>query len=129
MPIIDLEKFMEAPDKKAPEVVAMCEQLADCLHRYGILIVRDPRAVQQDNSDYIDLMEKYFDSRGNQFYSGGMMDDARPEHHYLVGVVPENQEMARSHSRRMDRYTEANKPISPKDPVYDAKWRFHWKIG
>lgn len=24
---------------------------------------------------------------------------------------------------------EANKPMSPLEPVYDAKWRFMWKIG
>ena len=101
----------------------------DSLHRYGILIVRDPRAVQKDNSDYIDMVEEYFESRGNQLYSGGTLDDVRPEHHYLVGVIPENQEMARNHARRMARYTEENKPISPVEPVYDAKWRFHWKIG
>ena len=23
----------------------------------------------------------------------------------------------------------ANKPMSPLEPVYDAKWRFMWKIG
>lgn len=29
----------------------------------------------------------------------------------------------------MARYTEENKAVSPVDPVYDAKWRFMWKIG
>ena len=93
------------------------------------MIVKDPRAEQKDNSDYIDQMENYFESRGNILYSGGTLDDVRPESHYLVGVVPENQEMARSHAKRMARYTPENKPVSPVDPVYDAKWRFHWKIG
>ena len=74
-------------------------------------------------------MEKYFESRGNQLYSGGELEDAKPEHHYQVGVCPENQEIARNHERRMARYTAENKPISPPEPVYDAKWRFMWKIG
>ena len=120
---------MEASDKKADDVVQMCKQVADSLHRFGILIVRDPRAVQQDNSDYIDLMENYFESRGNQLYSGGELEDAKPEHHYQVGVCPENQEIARNHERRMARYTTDNKPMSPVEPVYDAKWRFMWKVG
>lgn len=129
VPVIDLQAYMEAPDKKAEDIVAMCKQVADSLHRFGILIVRDPRAVQQDNSDYIDLMEQYFESRGNQLYSGGDLEDAKPEHHYQVGVCPENQEIARNHERRMANYTAENKPISPPEPVYDAKWRFMWKIG
>ena len=26
-------------------------------------------------------------------------------------------------------YDDENKPMSPLEPVYDAKWRFMWKIG
>ena len=29
----------------------------------------------------------------------------------------------------MKRYTEENKPVSPVEPIFDAKWRFMWKIG
>lgn len=29
----------------------------------------------------------------------------------------------------MLKYDEENKPMSPLEPVYDAKWRFMWKIG
>lgn len=37
--------------------------------------------------------------------------------------------MARCHKKRIERYTDDNKPMSPIDPIYDAKWRFCWKIG
>ena len=74
-------------------------------------------------------MEKYFESRGNILYSGGQLEDAKSEYHYQVGVCPENQEIARDHSKRMAVYSEENKPTSPVVPVYDAKWRFMWKIG
>jgi len=57
--------------------------------------------IDKDNDDYIDLMEKYFDSRGNILYSGGMLDDAKPEYHYQVGACPEFQEKAREHTKRM----------------------------
>lgn len=46
-----------------------------------------------------------------------------------MGVCPENQEIARDHAKRMSVYSDDNKPISPVVPVYDAKWRFMWKIG
>lgn len=103
--------------------------MADCLHKYGILIVKDPRVDEKDNNDYIDLMEKYFEDRGNHFYSGGSLDDAKPDCHYQVGVCPEGLEKAREHKKRMDRYTAENKTVSPYEPIFDAKWRFMWKIG
>ena len=128
VPCIDLMEYM-GKDPKSEEVQSLCKQVAESFHKYGILIVKDPRAVEQDNSDYIDLMEKYFESRGKQLYSGEKLDDAKPEFHYQVGVCPENQEIAREHSKRMKAYSDDNKPVSPIVPVYDAKWRFMWKIG
>lgn len=41
---------------------AMCQKVTDSLHKYGILFIKDPRAVEQDNNEYIDMMEKYFES-------------------------------------------------------------------
>lgn len=116
-------------DLNDPKVMGVCKQVAECLYQYGILIVRDPRVNEQDNSDYIDMMEKYFESRGNQLYSGEQLEDAKPDCHYQVGVCPEIIEKARDHSQRMRRYTEENMPLSPEQPVFDAKWRFMWKIG
>ena len=46
-----------------------------------------------------------------------------------MGVCPEFLERAREHKKRINRYTEENKPVSPIEPVFDAKWRFMWKIG
>jgi hypothetical protein len=47
----------------------------------------------------------------------------------LVGVTPENVEIARDHKERIKKYAPENKPMSPLEPVFDAKWRFLWKIG
>ena len=128
VPVIDLNKYM-GQDARSPEVQQICSQVAESLHKYGILIIKDPRVVEQDNDDYIDLMEKYFESRGKILYSGEKLDDAKPEFHYQVGVCPEMQEIARPHAKRMQSYTEDNKPVSPEVPIFDAKWRFMWKIG
>ena len=107
----------------------MCRQVADSFHQYGILIIRDPRVNYQDNSDYIDLMEKYFDSVAPGYYAGEKLEDVKPEYHYLVGATPENQEKARRHDKKIKSLTEDNLPVSPVDPVYDAKWRYYWNIG
>lgn len=74
-------------------------------------------------------MEKYFESRGPKLYSGEKLEDCKPEYHYLVGVCPEKQEIARDHAKKIQAYSEENKPVSPLVPVFDAKWRFLWKIG
>jgi len=128
VPVIDLEQYM-GQDETSESVKELCSSVAESLHKYGILIIKDPRAQEQDNNDYIDLMEKYFDSRGKQLYSGEKLGDAKPEHHYQVGVCPENQEIARDHAKRIKAYDAENKPVSPLVPVFDAKWRFMWKVG
>ena len=100
VPVIDLNKYM-GQDSNSEEVQGLCKQVIESLHKYGILIIRDPRAQEQDNDEYIDLMEKYFDSRGERLYAGEKLDDAKPEYHYQVGVCPEQQEIARDHATKM----------------------------
>lgn len=74
-------------------------------------------------------MEKYFESRGQKLYAGEKLEDAKPECHYQVGVCPKEIEIAREHTEKIKGYSEENKPFSPLVPIYDAKWRFMWKIG
>ena len=84
-----------------------------------------------DNDDYIDLMEDYFAQTGEAFYRGQEVDDIKKEHHYQVGATPEYIEKARDHSEKLAllNLAEEDKPVSPLEPVFDAKWRFMWKIG
>lgn len=83
VPIIDLEVYMNSQDQEGDsEIKALCKKVADSFHRYGILIVKDPRAHQKDNAEYIDMMEEYFESRGNLLYSGEDLEESKPEHHY-----------------------------------------------
>lgn len=74
-------------------------------------------------------MEKYFDSVAPAFYEGKELEDAKPEFHYQVGATPEYIEKARRHEKKIKTLTEDNLPMSPVDPVYDAKWRYYWNIG
>jgi len=116
-------------DASSESVMNLCSRVAESLHKNGILIIKDPRVNEKDNDDYIDMMEQYFMSRGNILYGGGTLDDAKPDCHYQVGVCPENLEIARDHAERIRNYSAENKPMSPLQPVFDAKWRFMWKIG
>jgi hypothetical protein len=74
-------------------------------------------------------MERYFDSVAPDYYKGEELQDCKPEYHYLVGATPEQQEKARRHEKKIKTLTEENLPVSPVEPVYDAKWRYYWNIG
>ena len=66
-----------------------------------MLIFKDPRAKEQENEEYIDLMERYFSQASDKLYSGEILSDAKPEYHYQVGVTPEKIERARNHFEKV----------------------------
>lgn len=121
LPLIDLQKFFDK-DTDGPAYAAECAKVAEALHMYGIVILRDPRVFNEDNNRFLDMMEQYFE------VSDGARD-ARPQYHYQVGVTPSHIEKARNHCGVMGAYDEEDKPISPCPPIKDAKWRFFWRIG
>jgi len=82
IPVVDLNKFIGAEDQNSEDVVDLCKQVAESFHEFGICIIRDPRVNFQDNSDYIDLMERYFDSVAPAYYQGEELEDVKPEYHY-----------------------------------------------
>ena len=61
---------------------AECKKVSDSLHKFGILIVRDPRVNHEHNSTFIDMVEQYFEKVGNAYYAGEELVDARPELSY-----------------------------------------------
>lgn len=105
--------------------------MAECFHRFGILLIRDPRVDMSDNEEYIDLMEDYFERTGELFYTGEKVADIKPETFYQVGATPEFIEKARDHAEKLAQLAlpAEDTPVSPLEPVLDAKWRFMWKIG
>ena len=42
IPIVDLSVYMNA-DSSSPEIQALCKQVSESFHKYGILIIKDPR--------------------------------------------------------------------------------------
>ena len=124
-PVIDVAAFINGTEAKDEE----CKKVVESLHKYGILIMKDPRINEEDNEEYLTLLEKYFETRGSQFYAGEELKEARPEIHYQVGVTPEKIEKARNHCKRFEDYEGLNKPLSECPPELDAKWRYFWHIG
>ena len=44
---------------------------------------------EQDNEDYLDMMERYFEHESRKLYSGKKLEDCKPEHNFQAGVTPE----------------------------------------
>ena len=86
IPIIDIKTYLNASsanqDKLSPEASIECQKVAECLHKYGILLIRDPRVNMKDNDEYLDMMEDYFEKTGELFYNGQEVKDIRPEFLY-----------------------------------------------
>jgi hypothetical protein len=59
LPVIDLGVFLSRPAAD-PAAQDACRRVAECLRDTGALIVRDPRVSYDDNSRFLDLMERYF---------------------------------------------------------------------
>jgi len=125
VPLINTSEFLN----RTPNLKEECQKAADAFHKYGCLIIRDPRVNESHNSEFVDLMEKYFHTRGQQFYNKQPVEDIFPELGYQTGATPEFIEKARNHCDLMKQFKGEDKPMSECPPVYDAKWRFFWRIG
>ena len=68
--------------------------------------------VHSDNEQYIDMMERYFESVGQAYYDGHELEDSRPELSFQTGVTPESVEKARDHEEIADRLKDENKPLT-----------------
>ena len=84
MPIIDIDLYLSSATDANPSEAALneCRKVAECFHRFGVILIRDPRVNMQDNDEYIDLMEEYFADVGERFYRSEQIDDIKPECHY-----------------------------------------------
>lgn len=80
VPVIDVKVFLENSDPA--KVEEQCKLVAQSLHQFGVLIWRDPRVNEQDNEDYLDMMEKYFQRESRKLYSGEKLKDCKPEHNF-----------------------------------------------
>jgi len=122
VPTFDMSKFINSGSDSET-----CKAMADCIHRTGILIIRDPRVTEVDNSTFIDMMEKYFEQDSHT-----KREDARPDIFYQVGATPEFVEIPRCSQEpgcetRIAQMPEQHRPLLPKGP--DCKERFFWRIG
>jgi len=119
-PVIDLANYLNGSSDNSAD----CKEIAHLLHTFGILIVKDPRVDDRLNTNFLDMMERYYEQPEDV-----RNQDARPDVHYQVGVTPEETEKARNHCSRMKGLNSTEKPLTECPPEKDHKSRFFWRIG
>lgn len=119
-PVIDLAQYLN----QTGNWQAQCDDIAQMLREFGMLIVKDPRVDNQLNANFLDMMEQYYEQAEE-----ARQDDARPDVHYQVGVTPEEVERARNHCARIKGLNSSEKPLTECPPEADHKSRFFWRIG
>jgi isopenicillin N synthase-like dioxygenase len=119
-PVVDLASYLDQNGNWQEQ----CNEIAHLLKQFGMLIVKDPRVDPQLNTNFLDMMEKYYDQPEEV-----RLQDARPDVHYQVGVTPEEVERARNHCARIKGLNSTEKPLTECPPEKDHKSRFFWRIG
>lgn len=120
--IHDLNAYLEQKDEQSYQ--QHCADIANDLHQFGILIVKDPRVSMEDNDRFIDMMEQYFEQPLEQ-----KLKDVRKEVYYQVGATPDHVEQARDHCSKVEKLPETDRPVTICPPGLDPKWRYFWRIG
>mmetsp|Transcript_24759 Transcript_24759/g.46249 ORF Transcript_24759/g.46249 Transcript_24759/m.46249 type:complete len:385 (-) Transcript_24759:130-1284(-) len=118
--VVDLKAFLDNPEK----AISDCKQVAEMLHKTGLLIVRDPRVDSSENDKFIDNMEKYYELDLQE-----KMKDVRQQYSYQIGATPEGVEQARNHCSRAAKLKGDDAPVTVCPPGKDPKWRYFWRIG
>lgn len=80
LPTFDLSPMLGSDGDRSPEhIQQLCQAVANCLRETGCLVVRDPRVKAEDNTAFLDMMEKYFAQS-----TAEKLKDSRPELHFQV---------------------------------------------
>eukprot|EP00941_MAST-03F_sp_MAST-3F-sp1_P003856 g3856.t1 len=126
MPVVNLDTILARnEDGTTTEAgLAECEKVVECLHKYGVLVVKDSRVSEDDNNNFLNVMERYFEQEDTV-----KREDSRPELHYQIGSTPELTEKARDHCSETSKFPGKDRPITLCPPSKDVKWRFFWRIG
>ena len=125
VPHISIESFVT--DNQVCQDTA--ESIVAALRDYGCVAIRDPRVNLNSNSEFVEMMSAYFDSRSKMLDSDQDIEEMYPEFGYETGITPEFTERARKHFNMIASLKEENWPLTPQPPPKDSKWRFMYKVG
>ncbi|KAM7187539.1 hypothetical protein V8F33_011186 [Rhypophila sp. PSN 637] len=127
LPIIDLDIFRNKP-RESPEVQSECLKAAKALISFGALVLHDSRVSEQDNDNFLDLLEDYFAQPEEE-----LKKDERPELSYQIGVTLENTEKPKCAVDEpclhvIERLAPSERPLDISAHSPDPKCRFFWRM-
>ena len=127
LPIIDLDLYLNQP-RDSPEVRGECVKAAKALVTYGALVLHDSRVSEDDNRNFLDLLEDYFALPEEE-----LKRDERPELSYQIGVTLENTEKPKCAVdepclRVIERLAPEERPLDITAHNPDPKCRFFWRM-
>lgn len=128
LPVVDLEPLlmMSGGDltNMNENIKKEASKAALGLHKYGLLVIKDPRATEEGNNRFLDMLERYFEQDDEV-----KMEHVRKQYHYQVGTTPGFTELPRNHCNRIKKFKGTDAPLSVCPPEKDPKWRFFWRVG
>ena len=87
LPTIDLDPTLcQSDDTSHQTLLEVCKTVAESLSTTGCVVIKDPRVASEDNSQFVDMMERYFSQEAQVKFQ-----DARPELHYQVSFCPTHE--------------------------------------
>jgi len=102
-PTVDLSSYLTDQAKASED----CKMVADLLHKFGFLCVKDPRVNNVHNDRFIDMLEKYYDQSDEI-----KAKDIRKEVSYQVGLTPTHTERARNYCDYIAKLDRMDKPLT-----------------
>lgn len=91
--VVDIDVYLRDPSSSI--ALAECEKAARSLHTYGLLVLRDSRATETGNDEFLDMLERYFEQPEDIVAA-----DVRKELSFQVGTTPSSTELPRNHCDR-----------------------------
>lgn len=102
-PVVDLSSYLTGQTTALTE----CQTVANLLHKFGFLCVKDPRVNYKHNDEFIDMMEKYYEQKDEI-----KAKDIRKEASYQVGLTPTHMELARNHCELAAKLDKTERPVT-----------------
>ena len=123
--VVSLEAFLADPN--SAEAQEECAAVAKSLLETGIVLLKDPRVSGDAQTEFLDMMEDYFDQPTEL-----KMPDVRKELHHQVGATPSMVEVPICKAdaecqQTIRKMPKKDRPLPIVGP--DPKWRFFWRIG
>jgi len=121
VPSIDLSRYLAQEQGWESD----CREVADVLHRFGLVYVRDSRVSAAENQGFIDMMEQYFALRSQQYDSGlknvDVISSDRP-----IGLEKRYGNKFISYRAEKDKLKPPHQSLTPYEPTPDPTWRLRW---